>query len=306
MSSVAVYFDTPGFNSYPFNKPDYVEAYHEIAALTEQKGGQFGIVRGQESYRGGNTFEGGWLFEDGSFRRQVKELVFDVIYDKSTERAPFQPDDTCVLANPRELDRLCTDKWLAYQTFPSLFPLTRLVTNADELEQALREIQTRLIVAKPVGGDQGRGVIIGTPDEVRAGVGRFPYLVQAFIDTSGGIPGLVEGNHDFRIININGELVLSYIRTPPPNKLQANVAQGGKEVYVAPASIPAEALKIASEVDAYMGEHFPWRIYTVDMGLDADGTWKIIELNAKPAVNAHKDSLLWPAYQEKLVTALLS
>src|SRR6185436_9953431 len=119
--------------------------------------------------------------------------------------------------------------------------------------------------------------------EIAQSIHSFPYLIQEFIDTSAGVPGIVEGIHDFRIVAVSGEPVVCYVRTPPPGKKLANVAQGGKEIHVTLDRIPQEALALFQQVDDALAR-FPKRVYSVDMGRNVDGRWMIIELNSKPGL----------------------
>lgn len=47
--------------------------------------------------------------------------------------------------------------------------------------------------------------------------------------------------------------------------------------------IPASAREICAKIDAKVSQ-YPHRIYSVDIALDHDGTWKIIELNSQPGL----------------------
>jgi glutathione synthase/RimK-type ligase-like ATP-grasp enzyme len=301
MKTVIVFFDAPGFDDYPFMVEEYRTAYHEIGKRFADRSAAFWIVRSQDTYQGDNVFSGGWRFDGSAFIRVNTPVRADVIYDKGH----FKADASARLLNSIELDEICTDKWKTYELFSEHCPKTFLVRSAGELENALAQIPSSLVVAKPQGGEEGKGVLIDTAENIRLDVRSFPYLIQEFMDTSGGIPGIVEGPHDFRIIVINGEIGVSYIRTPPPGELRANVAQGGKEISVPRNKIPPEAVEIVKAVDAKLARFKP-RVYSADMGRMKDGAWKIIELNSKPATSCSRLCTDYPEYQSMLVDALLS
>ena len=113
---------------------------------------------------------------------------------------------------------------------------------------------------------------------------QFPYLVQELIDTENGITGLAEGRHDFRLVTVGGEIVAAFMRVPADGKYIANVAQGGDIHEIPLGQIPESAVDMFTEVDKEFAR-FPKRLYSLDLGLDRSGNWKIIELNAQPGLS---------------------
>lgn len=302
MKTVVVFFDKPGYDEYPFDHEEYVIAYHDLAPMIVARGARFAIVRDQKTYKGNNVFAGYWLFENGTFVRHDDDVEADLIYDKGH----FVPDESARMSNDRELTDICTDKFRTVREFPSLNPKTFLVHNKEELHQSLADIPTdAFVVAKPVDLEEGIGVIIANPAKVEEAVTKFPYLVQEFIDTSGGIPGIVDGMHDLRMVVIEGDIVVSYIRTPPPGKMTANVSQGGQEIEVLPEQLPAEAKAIVEEVDKVFSK-FARRAYSVDVGRNKDGSWKIIELNAKTGLSPASKGKHYERFLNRLADVLAS
>jgi hypothetical protein len=279
---VAVFFSAPAFDDYPFDEDEYRTSYHQLAALVSEAGSQFAIVRDKNTYRGAGEFSQAWIAEDGSFKLQKEPWRADIIYNKCKNDI-FAPPDARLINAP-ELERLCTDKWETYQRFPHLFPETLQVQNTQELLWAMQQLGTELIVTKPLGGEGGQGIVIGTAQEVAAGASVFPLLVQGFLDTADGIPGIAKGLHDLRIISIAGEPVLSYVREPKPGSFLANESQGGLLSEVSLSALPNEALELFRTVDRAM-EQFTDRVYSVDMGRSKSGKWQLIELNSKPGLD---------------------
>jgi hypothetical protein len=56
MKNIAVYFDKPNHEDYPFNDKEYRTAYRELAQTVTEKGAQFAVVRSKKSYLGGKTY----------------------------------------------------------------------------------------------------------------------------------------------------------------------------------------------------------------------------------------------------------
>lgn len=298
---IAVFFDAPAYEDYPFTKEEYVRSYHQFAGTLHIKGSALCIVRGQNSYMGGNTFAGGWIFNGASFVRSDSPLQVGVIYDKGH----FVGDAGANLLNDAELDAICTSKSRTWELFQSDCPRTIEVHTPAMLSDALEKLSGKLIVAKPVDGEEGHGVLIGSKEEVSRYIASFPYLIQEYIDTTGGIPNITEGAHDFRIVSINGEPIIAFVRTPPPGSYLANVSQGGSTIEVPINDIPEEALKIFTNVDGVL-KRFPRRVYSLDMGRDANGRWMIIELNSKPALFSRDRGPEFARFHERLADVLIS
>ena len=120
------------------------------------------------------------------------------------------------------------------------------------------------------------------------------------MDCSAGVSGIVEGPHDIRLIVMNGEVKLSYLRTPKPGTLLANVAQGGGFRVLAVKDLPAEAVRLAQEVDAIFSSYSP-RLVAVDFMFQA-GKPYVTEINTRPGFP--KPSTFSPEYAIQYYTYL--
>ncbi len=299
---IGVFFDAPGYDEYPFNTEEYVVAYHEVAALIHERGARFHIVRSLETFLGGNRFKGHWEFDGAAFQRNDAEIELDLIYDKGY----FVGDARSRLLNDAEMNRICVDKRETVRMFPDISPKTLEVNNAQALERALDDWPSPTIVAKPVDGAEAKGVVIGSRDDVLAAKHVYPIILQQFVDTSGGIPGIVEGVCDLRTIMIDGEVGLTYARQAKKGTLISNVSKGGKEIEVLPEQRPPEVIEIAKDIDRRFQAMSKHRVFSADMAPDKDGKWYLIELNSKPGLSPRSFGPTYPRYQELLVNALIS
>lgn len=277
---IGVFFNEPGFKDYPFNDPEYWLSYHQFAAMVTKKGAEFWIVRDQSTYLGGNTFSGGWLFEEGEFRRHDEPVTLSVIYNKRS----FAGDAEAVIVNHPELEELCTNKEKTYAAFPAHSPKTVTVGSRAEAEKALKAIHTERVVAKPIDKEGGEGVLVLPREEIVSAIPSYPYLMQEMIDTSCGIEGIAKGMHDLRIILVQGTPVLSYVREPKDGSFLANESQGGKITEISVSRLPKDVLTIIAGIDKALTK-YPYRAYSVDLGRDCSGAWKLIELNSKPGLD---------------------
>jgi len=156
--------------------------------------------------------------------------------------------------------------------------------SAGDLPSALTTLKTAILVAKPLDQEGGHGVRIVRREEIPSVVTTFPYLLQEFIDTSGGIPTIASGMHDLRIISVEGKIVLSYLREPKAGSFLANESQGGKLSEVELHRLPEDALDIWKIVDEEV-KQYSNRVYSLDIGRDREHGWRIIELNSKPGLD---------------------
>lgn len=291
--NIVTYFTGPSFDDPPFDKPLFRLGYYDLAAVLQSRGEEFFIARTTQNYKGGNLFASGWRYEQCEFNRYEEQIHADVIFNKGED---FVADTAANVVVRPALEDACT-KDKIYTQFSAYAPKSYLVKCKDDLEKAVDDIPTDLVVMKPPNGGGGRGVTIVTKRESRQAFIESPIIVQEFIDTSAGIPGIIEGMHDFRIIMIDGSAILSFVRTPPPGKLIANVSQGGLFKLVDLERIPGEALGIAQEIDGSFA-HIPYRLLSVDLARTKKGSWKIIECNAPPALFAAEGDARVRAYQE--------
>lgn len=301
MKRVGIFFSAPGFDDPPFNNADYKQSYHDLAELITQRGGQCIIVRDAKTFQGAGKFSHGWVYEYGVFRSTEGPVQLDVLYNKGEA---FPADAQTPMVNDPHVDALCRNKERTIEQFPQFFPKSALVTSETDLSGALGKLGGDLLVVKPTDGWGGHGVWVGKRGDAFAKVEKYPALIQEFIDTSKGIPGIVKGTHDLRILIVGGQVALCYVRTPPDGTVVANVAQGGTIILVPEDKIPAEALQIAMSIDAEIGKAGK-RVYSVDFGLHDGREWKLFELNPQPGLTSMKWGEGVRRYYELLADELL-
>jgi ribosomal protein S6--L-glutamate ligase len=112
-------------------------------------------------------------------------------------------------------------------------PLTAVVSDADEVAEAVRAVGGPPVVIKVLKGTQGRGVILAENlPTVRAVVNVFfrhrqrPILIQEFIAEAEG--------QDVRILVVGNRCVAAMRRTAAAGEFRANLHRGGQAVALAP------------------------------------------------------------------------
>ena len=291
--TIAVFFGKPEPQTYLSSKPDYFQSYLELTQAVTEKGGELVLVSTQDTYLGDGKFSRAWQYQNGEIIEKG-EIQATLVFNKNF----FHSDGKVPVFNAEQVDEVCTNKWVTYQTFSEYSPATFLIQNPDELKSALEKIPTQLVVYKPIDGSEGKNVFIQPKEIPLPAEYPFPFIVQEFLDSSSGVPGVINGLHDFRIAMIDGKVAYCYYRTPPQGSYLANVARGGRYALVPEEQIPAEAMTIATIVDAKLAQ-YPHRFYGVDVAFTPNGV-KIIELNSKLGLLPNRDGEVFKNLKEKL------
>ena len=161
-------------------------------------------------------------------------------------------------------------------------PRSFVIKNQEELLSQLKSLEgAPLAVLKPAKGMQGKGILIDKPENLAHVVleENSEYVLQEFVDTSQGIPGITEGYHDLRIVVVNGKITLAHVRTPKEGSLLANVALGGSIEEVPLEKIPSFILSCVQEIQAVIDEEFDFPLYSIDFGIQAGSQPFVFELN---------------------------
>jgi glutathione synthase/RimK-type ligase-like ATP-grasp enzyme len=235
-----------------------------------------------KTYRGSGIFEGGWRFEKGKFYLTKDVLKIDLVYDKTGGVAFPLENDSLRVVNEHNFKILACDKWATYQALGKYMPQTFIIENREDLSVVLSKIDSDMVVLKPVGGLKGIGIFIGNKENAK----RFEfnkkygkYIAQEFVDTTNGIPGLTSGNHDLRIVVINGKAVWCHIRVPAEGSLLANAAQGGSLTEVDYREVPSSIKDVVNKVTKMFTQKFDNPVYSLDFGMGKDETPYIFEIN---------------------------
>lgn len=262
--------------------------YIRLLELMIDKGWETYILT-RKVYKGGGVFGGGWKFTDlpagrqgGKFVITKDDLLMDLVYDRTGGVTFPEEGDSLTVVNERRFKVLAWDKWAAYQVIGEYMPRTFLVENENEIPSVVAKIKTDNIVLKPFNGLKGLGVFIGRKDEA---IGfKFPenfprYIAQEFVDTTGGISNVTPGLHDLRVAIVNGKPVWCHVRVPMEGTFLANAAQGGNLTEVDYDKVPDSIKHVVREVSTMFSRDYDNPIYSLDFGIDKNGTPSIFEIN---------------------------
>lgn len=269
-------------NDDPFSTfGDKRSVYHELFRLGTERGFDMFVASGREHYKSPLTFCNAYRYDSGIFK-EYGPVDADAVFDRSGGLS-FPPEKIGKKTlNDIVFKRLCNDKNNMYGLLSAFMPKNITIRNEEALRSALDGFDARdTVVLKPSKGMQGNGILIGPASEIRFSPlepGK-EYSLQEFIDTSNGIPGVIDGRHDFRIIIVDGKITLSHVRTPKEGSLLANVAQGGLIREIPIGNIPDFILDRVSEIQKKIDIEFDFPLYSIDFGIMDGKTPFVFELN---------------------------
>lgn len=279
-------------------KPFMTKAMNKAYAILSQKAKKKGLILFCANYR---------LYQEGAIKKawvytnrwkKVDDVEPDIIYsrfnkaiynshdkNKKNLKLKYKMHEQVGLFNDPELEEFCWDKCLVSELFPTLTPKTFLVNTIKGLKIVLPEIKSEKIVIKPRYGTLGEQVIVNKKQELPKKIPK-NTIIQEFIDGSNGIKGLTKGYHDMRVIVINGEIDHCHIRIPKKGMLTANMARGGRKIFIPRTKIPLKAIAIVRRIDRLLRIYSP-RLFSVDFIFDKNQRPHVIECNGSPTMNRY-------------------
>lgn len=256
--------------------------YHAFFKRGLERGFEMYIASGKENYTEPMTFSNAYRYNGEFFEPIGKTTKMDAVFDRSG--GMFFPTEiiSSKTLNTLHFKKLCNNKNSTQSLIGEFMPKSVRIKNKDELLKQLKSFSaSKLVVLKPANGMCGNGIIIEYPEKILPTdiQDEREYILQEFVDTSGGIPGIIDGHHDLRIIIVNGKIVLSHVRTPKSGSLLANVAQGGSIQEVPLKNIPAFITNIVKKIQANIDEKFNYPLYSIDLGIQNKKELFVFELN---------------------------
>lgn len=237
-----------------------------------------------------NVFTHAWAFLDGQWKICLN-VHPDVIFDKTSSKARKLPQTQSLaemipFVNPINFSTLIDNKEYIPILFPKFTKKQINIVDKNSIDH-ITDLSSEQVVVKPSSLSRGRDIHIMTKTAAQeflaSNTNTFQWIVQEFIDASQGIPHIMTGTHDLRLVVINRDIVLSYYRKPPAGSLIANIALGGTKEIIETKDIPSSAKEIVSEVSARFSPYHNL-VYSVDLMFDELGDPWIVELNSVPGL----------------------
>lgn len=239
-----------------------------------------------------NIFTKAWAFREGQWKKVEKQIKPDLIYDKTPGAREHDLFDmkmamskNSVMFNSPLFRAMVDNKLSQYAMFSDHMPLTVVVSNQSELSEMVEKISTSKIVAKPLQGSGGFGIVIGDKKTILENSFEFPILLQEFICNNNGIPGFSEKGElaDLRVTYINHEQLYALSRTAQKGSLFTNMHQGATSKRVPLEKIPESVGLIAEKIVNKL-KMFPRAQYSLDFFFAEDGKPFFIEMNSVPGL----------------------
>lgn len=296
-------------NSKPFENKRYQYSYEYFYNLCQKNGIKMYRASYQWYNYEKNIFDHAWVFEgkDGKWKK-INNIKPDVIYDKTKARAEtYYKKELIKKAYPKFINdlhftQIIDDKFFTSLLFPQWSKKSYLVDNTSDLRELLPKIKTDLFVLKPLMDSGGKDIhILSKKTSLKKINIDKSFLVQEFIDSSGGVPGVSKGMHDLRLVFVNDKLIYSYIREPQQGSYLANIAQGGSLTIIPNNKLPKSIWPIVKYTNELFSSFSP-KIYSIDFMFDEKKHPWIVELNSMPGLyfsSAEKPYMI-KVYQELL------
>jgi glutathione synthase/RimK-type ligase-like ATP-grasp enzyme len=273
--SIGIFCNSLELGGDPFSSDYYWQAYQDLMLALKERAVDVYLLTDNNSYLGDGKFSVAYTIDN---KRELSNLikVENISVNLVFNRGNFTGQDVFMINDP-VVYKIGMNKIEMHKYFSKFQPLSFPCNNREELEAAFQKIEGDKVVVKEPEGYGGKDVYIGTKAEVLNKLpDRYPLLVQEFLDTSAGIPGLVNGVHDIRLSICGGELIGCYIREAKEGELHSNVSLGGTMKFLDVSNVPAEVWQAAKEIDGFF-KQYP-RYYSIDFMFTAKG-WKMLELN---------------------------
>lgn len=275
--------------SRPFDNKDYQYSYELLYSLCKKNGIQMYRASYEWYDYEKHIFKHAWVYQGrGGKWERVSDIKPDLIYDKTKGRSEVYYKKDLIakryaFINDLNFTRTIDDKFITGLLFSKWSKKNWVVRNKEDLAAALKKIRTPLAVLKPICESGGKGVQVFPRKGASKISFRGEHILQEFIDSSWGVPGIKSGTHDLRLVFVNDTIVYTYIREPRKGSYLANLAQGGSLTVVPKKSVPQSVLPIVKWAQDIF-ESFHPKIYTIDLMFDRRKKPWVVELNSMPGL----------------------
>lgn len=240
-----------------------------------------------------NIFTKAWTFRKGIWQKVKTEIQPDMIYDKVSSKYDYSLLDfklamakKTLLFNSPLFRAIFNNKLSQYVMFGEFMPFSQVANNEKELKCSTDKSPSEKIVIKPLYGSGGFGIFIGEKKDALNEKYDFPVLVQEFVVSEKGIPGISGGNEiaDLRLVFQGGKLAYALSRIAKPGSLFTNLHQGATGKMIPVEKIPKILKGIVENINKKISV-FPNAQYSLDFIFDNNGRPYFIEMNTTPGID---------------------
>lgn len=280
---ILVYFTKKEVAADPYaHIPERREIYWAIFREGRARGLDMYLGVKPTIHHGGMEFENVLFFTGERFELKEARVLFDAIYDRSPRKNFPSPDIDKKTLNSLAFKNLANNKDKTYELLQKFMPKTFAISSPEDFLEALSHFdKEEMAVFKPVDSFGGKGITITEAKNLSPALvaPNKKYILQKFVNTENGVPGITTLRHDLRVVIINGKPTMLQVRTPKPGGMLANMSQGGDAQEFPYKKTPISIQTIVNEVHSLIDKNFSFPMYSIDFGIDADGTPYIFEIN---------------------------
>ncbi|EKD58306.1 MAG: hypothetical protein ACD_56C00150G0005 [uncultured bacterium] len=240
-----------------------------------------------------NVFTKAWAFRGGFWKKIEHEIAADLIYDKVLSKYDYSLLDLklkiaqrTLLFNDPLFRATFNSKLSQYVMFGEFMPFTEIANDKNELENSISKSPSEKIVVKPLYGSGGFGIFIGKKESAIDVHYTYPVLIQEFIASEKGIPGISTQDEvsDLRLVFQGGKMAYALSRIAAPGSLFTNLHQGASGKMILPEQIPSIVMEMAEKINDKISV-FPNAQYSLDFIFDNSGKPYFIEMNTCPGID---------------------
>lgn len=272
-----------------FTNKNLQDSYECLYSLAKKNGIQMYRASYQWYDYDKHLFNYAWTYEENTGWTRVFNLMPDLIYDKTRAGMEIYFRKELIaghyrFVNSLRFTQMLDDKLITSMIFHKWSKKSWIVNNPEKLRKILPTIKTRRLVIKPISESGGKDVQIIQKDEaLEKVVFSKDYIIQEFINSSAGVPGVSDSMHDLRLVFVNNKIIYAYIREPEQGNYLANLSQGGSLSIVPLSNLPQSLNPIIRCVNKVF-ETFNPRVYSIDFMFDENKKPWIVELNSMPGL----------------------
>ncbi|MEI7890471.1 MAG: YheC/YheD family protein [bacterium] len=240
-----------------------------------------------------NVFTKAWAYRNNVWEKIEKEISPDLVYDKILSKYDYpmlefklQMAQKTILFNSPLFRATFNNKLSQYVMFGEFMPMSKVANNKAELIAAIGKFSAEKIVIKPLYGSGGFGIFIGERKKALSENYSFPVLVQEFVLSEKGIPGISKETEiaDLRLVYQGGKLAYALSRIAAPKSLFTNLHQGASGKMISLDLIPKNLEEILKRINKKINVfHNPQ--YSLDFIFDNFGKPYFIEMNTTPGID---------------------
>ncbi|HBI51019.1 MAG TPA: hypothetical protein DDY21_04200 [Candidatus Moranbacteria bacterium] len=240
-----------------------------------------------------NVFTKAWTFREGAWQKIENDICPDLIYDKVLSKYDYSMLEyklkiakKILLFNSPLFRATFNNKLSQYVMFGEFMPFSQIANNKEELKKTIAESPSQKIVIKPLYGSGGFGIFIGEKKKALSEKYIYPVLVQEFVVSEKGIPGISQKDEvaDLRMVYQGGKMAYALSRIAKTGSLFTNLHQGATGKMILENKIPISLKEMAEVINKKISV-FSNAQYSLDFIFDNNGKPYFIEMNTTPGID---------------------